>query len=246
MSALFALVQRELIHYKKDFGRWIGVFVQPLLFWFLMSSGLSSLIKTEELSQTNFSQFFFIGNLTLSIVFTSAFCSMSLISDRKSGFLSALKNAPISSLTLVCVPLCGLFVLNTIQIALYFLLSSAIGFHIFQTSIGQLFLSGVLTSTCLGGLAVLLAWSLPSVHIYHALLTILIIPLWLISGAVFPLTEGWHVALAQLNPISHIVLTLRAGFAGSWHAQGNLTLALFSLVSVCFATWLVNKKRSAI
>ena len=109
------LWRRELRGFYRQRSRILGTLSTPLLFWFVLGSGFGSSLLGAEGS---YGQFFFPGTMALSVLFTSIFANISLIEDRREGFLLGVLVAPVSRLALVLGKVCGATTLGAIQAAL--------------------------------------------------------------------------------------------------------------------------------
>ena len=96
------------------------------------------------------------------------------------------------------------------------------------------------------------AWVINSTHGYHAIMAVLLLPLWLISGAMFPVDTGWIANLAVLNPMTYLVDGFRHAFTGggSLLASTDLSVTLAALSGIALgmflgASWLANSYRKA-
>jgi ABC-2 type transport system permease protein len=217
------LAWRELIRFFRQRTRVVGALGQPIILWVLIGAGFQGSFKQPGYVPAevymSFQEFFFPGIAVLILLFTAIFSTISIIEDRREGFLQGVLVAPVPRLALVCGKLTGGMLLAVSQ-ALVFLaigpLLTAIGlaptiqiqWTFFSTFsiLGFLILLGY-TLTALG---FLIAWPLDSTQGFHAIMSVFLLPMWLLSGATFPAEEsGWLGGIVSLNPLTYGVAGLR-------------------------------------
>ncbi len=122
MTVAQAVYFRDLLRFRKDSSRWIGVVAQPLLFWFVIGSGMTASLSMTQLS-VPYVQYFFPGSLILCILFTAIFASISIIEDKRAGFLRSVLVAPNSRTQLVLGKLASVVTLCLIQSLIFVLVA---------------------------------------------------------------------------------------------------------------------------
>jgi ABC-2 type transport system permease protein len=246
------LWQRELVRFFRQRSRVIGALGPPVLFWFLIGSGLGNSFRIQG-ADINYLQYFFPGTLLLIVLFTAIFSTISVIEDRHAGFLQSVLVAPLSRLTLVLGKLLGGATIAFGQAAFFLVLAGFADIHIPWVSLP--FVLGILLLLAFGltGLGFMLAWLLDSVQGFHAIMNLFLIPLWLLSGALFP-AEGaapWIRLLMKLNPLSYGLSSLQEHL---WvngqkmvttplpEGQGICVLIVFALVTFVGSVWVVKRR----
>lgn len=234
----------------------IGALAPPVLFWFLIGSGLGESFKTTRALVTtdvNYLQYFFPGTITLIVLFTAIFSTISVIEDRHEGFLQSVLVAPLSRLTLVLGKILGGTTLAFGQAVLFLFLAPVAGIHLPLASAPLLLLNLLIISFGLTGLGFLLAWKLDSTQGFHAIMNLLLIPMWLLSGALFP-AEGaakWIRVVMSLNPLTygleslqhHLLVNGRPLVAGGTSDVTGFFVSLgFALVMFGASVWVVEKR----
>jgi ABC-2 type transport system permease protein len=188
------------------------------------------------------------------MLFTAIFSTISIIEDRREGFLQSVLVAPISAGSIVCGKILGGTTLALMQGFIFLLLAPLIGIHItperLLICLGSLFLVGF----GLTGLGFLIAWPMESTQGFHAIMNVFLIPLWLMSGALFPATDphSWIYWAVHINPVTYAVALVRralyAGDPGVLHLPSfavSLCLTIFfGLVMYVVACVLVRRKSS--
>ncbi len=206
------LWQREIVRFLRQRSRVIGAFGQPILFWVLLGSGFGDSLRLPGTTEGgDYLEYFYPGILAMIILFTAIFSTIAIIEDRKEHFLQAVLVAPVPRPAIVLGQALGGTTLALMQGVL--LLAAAPLAGIPLTVQGALAAVGVmaLLAFALTSLGLVLAWRLDSTQGFHAIMNMLLIPLWLLSGAVFP-ASGAHPLLGGLmaiNPVAYGVAALR-------------------------------------
>ncbi len=208
----FSLWRREMVRFYRDRSRVIGGLVPPVIFWFFIGSGLSgSFTLGSGGAALNYRQYFFPGTLVLIFLFTAVFSTISIIEDRREGFLQSVMVAPVLRLAIVLGKLFGSASLAFLQGLPFLLAAPFIGLHLTAGSfvVSLFFLFGVAFS--LAGVGFLIAWKLDSTQGFHAIMNMGLIPLWLLSGALFPINKipGWLAMVVHLNPLTYCIAALQ-------------------------------------
>ncbi len=202
---------RELRGFYRQKSRVIGSLATPLLFWFVLGSGFGSSLLASE---GGYMQFFFPGTLLLVVLFTSIFANISLIEDRHEGFLLSVLVAPVSRLSIVLGKVIGATTLGAIQGVLLLPLAPLAGVNLEPAQLPAIFGVVFLLAFGLTSLGFFCAWWLNSVQGFHSIMNLVFVPLWLMSGSVFPLdgSSFWVRWLTVINPLTYGVTELRRLF----------------------------------
>jgi ABC-2 type transport system permease protein len=232
------LWQREIVRFYRQRNRIVGALLSPLVFWFVIGSGIGPSFRIGSAPNgMRYLEYFYPGTLILIMLFTAIFSTISIIEDRREGFLQSVLVAPISPGSIVCGKILGGTTLALLQGLIFLLLAPLIGIPLTPERIliclGTLFVVGF----GLTGLGFLVAWPMESTQGFHAIMNVFLIPLWLMSGALFPATNPhtWIFWAVHLNPVTYGVAAVRrALYAGD---PGVLNLPSFALslgVSLAF------------
>jgi ABC-2 type transport system permease protein len=237
---IWTLALRELVRFFRQRSRVIGAVGQPLLFWVLFGAGLRGSFNPPEWAsaEMSYQEYFFPGVAVLIVLFTAIFSTISIIEDRREGFLQAVLVAPVSRLSLVLGKLCGGTALAVLQAGLFLALAPTMGLTISIPT--ALAVAGYLTllAFTLTALGFLIAWPLDSTQGFHAIMSIFLMPMWLLSGAFFPAQEsGWLSWVIRLNPLTYGVAGLRRLlYTGQTLGAGLPSLATCLIVTLLFCT----------
>jgi len=232
MRAAYDLLARELVRFFRQPNRIVGAIGQPLIFWLLLGGAFQTSFRAPGVDES-YAQYFLPGVAIMIVLFTAIFSTISIIEDRREGFLQGVLVAPVGRWSLVLGKLGGGTVLAVLQAALFLLLAPTVGIpltaHAFLAAVGVL----GLVAFGLTGLGFCIAWRMDSTQGFHAIMSVFLLPLWLLSGAAFP-ASGAHPALAwllKINPLSYGVAALRDALGLEAAAGTGLSL----LVSALFA-----------
>src|SRR5258705_1875930 len=246
----FTLWWREVVRFYRQPARVAGVILSPLLFWIVIGAGFGTSFRSGDAAgQRHYLDYFFPGALVMIILFTSIFTMMSVIEDRKEGFLLSVLVAPVPRSAIVLGKVLGGSTLAALQGLIFLVFAPLVGIHLTFGSFGLIVLTVFLVSFALTALGFAIAWPMDSTQSFHAIINLFLIPLWLLSGALFPLSgaSGWMRALMHINPLTYGVEALRTlmypAAPGTFSLSASiLTLLLFTLFMFGLALALANRK----
>jgi len=202
-----------------------------------------------------YQKYFYPGVVVMVVLFSAIFATMSVIEDRHSGFLQAVLVAPGSRASVVIGKSLGATSVALSQSALFVLLAPIAGFSLGAIDWPALCAALVLGSFGLCALGFAIAWWLDSTAGYHVVMSIVLLPLWILSGAMFPApATGVIATIVQLNPISYVVSGVRRALHGGVAPIGTdiahasmayelTVLSLFCAVTVGFALFACHRRR---
>src|SRR3989449_8009248 len=188
MLPAFTLWWREVVRFYRQRTRVVGVIASPLLFWIVIGSGFGTSFRSGEAAgQQHYLDYFFPGALVMIILFTSIFTMMSVIEDRNEGFLLSVLVAPVPRSAIVLGKVLGGTTLSAIQGLIFLIFAPFAGVHLAPVQVLLLAVVVFLVSFALTALGFAIAWPMDSSQAFHAIINLFLIPLWLLSGALFPL-----------------------------------------------------------
>ena len=211
MRAASIVWRRELIRFRRDRLRAITSLIQPLLFLLVLGTGLSSLASHSMPPGVNFKTFIYPGVLAMSVMFTAIFSAASIVWDREFGFLREMLVAPVSRSAIVIGKILGGATIATFQgiimLALAGLADVPYNPVLLLTLTGELFLLAF-TLTAFG---VMMAARITQFQAFMALTQMLVLPLFFLSGALYPLhgLPTWLSILTRLDPLTYVVYPMR-------------------------------------
>jgi ABC-2 type transport system permease protein len=209
------LWQRELVRFWRQKSRVLGVVASPLVFWLLMGYGSNDLAR------------FYAGALVLTVMFSAIFSTISIIEDRREGFLLSMMVSPAPRTSMVLGKILGAATLAWIQGLIFLAFAPLAGVHV---GVEQALLAAAaifLVSFTLTGLGFVIAWKMDSTAGFHAIMNLLLVPMWMVSGSLFPMATARGVirAIMWVNPLTYSISLLN-GLLGLPNASpGPLTSA---------------------
>ncbi|MBI4460502.1 MAG: ABC transporter permease [Acidobacteria bacterium] len=221
---MVSLWWRELLRFARQRSRIVGLLAAPLLFWLLIGSGLGASFQPPSATDgTGYLQYFFPGTVVMVVLFASIFSNMSVIEDRHEGFLLSVLVAPIARASLVLGKVLGGTTQAVLPGFLFLLAGPMIGFTL--RPLQMVALGGILflISFSLTSLGFLIAWWMDSVQGFHAVLNLVLLPMWMLSGALFPASgaSAWVRWVMALNPLTYGVAALRRVLYGQGIVPGS-------------------------
>lgn len=255
---IYTLAHRELTRFFRQRTRIVGALGQPIIFWVLFGAGLHGSFRGP--AEMSYQEYFFPGVAAMILMFTAIYSTISIIEDRREGFLQGVLVAPIPRVSLVLGKVIGGTILAVLQ-ALVFLtvgpalswvglapeLQTGLTWQNAPAAIGFLTLVGF----SLTALGYLIAWPMESTHGFHALMSVFLMPMWLLSGSFFPAGDsGWLSWVIRLNPLTYGVAGLRRIMTTNPVAVAALPpwwvcLTVTTGAAVCYvglAVWMTSRR----
>ncbi len=221
------LWRRDVIRFWREKARVLGYVGSPVLFWVLIGSGFGNL------------GFFFPGALVLTVMFSAVFSTMSIIEDRREGFLLSMLVSPAPRSAMVLGKILGSSTLAWIQGLLFLCFLPMTGYAPGAGGVAEAAGVVFLISFAFTVLGFLIAWQMDSTQGFHAIMNLVLVPLWLVSGSLFPMAKahGWVQWIMRLNPATYMVAALRRPLEAH-SAAGTPELFTSLIVTACFAVLL--------
>jgi len=211
LRAVSIVWRRELIRFRTDRLRAITSLVQPFLFLFVLGTGLSTLAKGGMPPGVNFKTFIYPGVLGMSVLFTAVFSAGSIVWDREFGFLREMLVAPVRRASLVIGKCLGGATIATFQGVVF--LALAWFAHVPYSPLLLLTLVGelLLLSFTLTAFGLMMAARIKQFQSFMALTQMLVMPLFFLSGALYPLNglPGWLSVLTRIDPLTYVIGPMR-------------------------------------
>ncbi|MGA8295781.1 MAG: ABC transporter permease [Acidimicrobiales bacterium] len=244
--------RRELIRFSRNRLRILTSLAQPVLFLFVLGTGLSSLVSRgiPTGGGASFKTFMFPGVVAMTVLFTSTFSAISIVWDREFGFLREMLVAPVRRSAVIAGKCAGGATVATLQALIMVALAGAVGVPYSPVLIFTLIGEMLLAATTITALGVALASRIAQVESFQVVIQFVVLPLFFLSGALFPLRSlpTWLAALTRIDPLTYMVDPMRqAVFAhvhsspqiaklfgatvtwGSWHVPIGVELGLVAL-----------------
>lgn len=202
--------RRELIRFSRNRTRIITSLAQPVLFLFVLGSGLSPILPGGN-GTVDFRTFMFPGVLAMTVLFTAMFSAVSIVWDREFGFLREMLVAPVRRGALVVGKCLGGATVATAQGTIMLALAGLVHVPYSPTLLVVLVLEMALTATMLTAIGTMIASRLTTIESFQVLMQLIALPMFFLSGAVFPLSRlpQWLAALTRIDPLSYGVDPMR-------------------------------------
>jgi ABC-2 type transport system permease protein len=209
VRAIRVVWKRELIRYTRDRARIISGLAQPLVFLLILGTGLASLIPS--VGGFDYRTFMFPGVVAMTMLFTAVFASISIVWDREFGFLREMLVAPARRGSVVVGKCVGGATVATIQGAIMLALAGLVHVPYDPVLLILLLLEMALGALMLTSIGLVVATRMKRVESFQVVIQFLVLPMFFLSGAVFPLNglPHWLTALTRLNPLSYLVDAMR-------------------------------------
>ncbi|HET6277143.1 MAG TPA: ABC transporter permease [Candidatus Polarisedimenticolia bacterium] len=210
--ATAGLVRREIVRFLRERTRVFGALVQPILFWAMFGAGLRSSFRPPVGSgEVGYAEYLFPGTVVLILLFTAIFSTISLIEDRREGFLQGVLVAPIPRSGVVFGKIFGGTILALLQGMLVLACGPLVGVRLSARTVGLSLAILASLALALTALSFCIAWRMESTQGFHAIMTVFLMPLWLLSGAFFPAAGGpaWLGRVMSCNPLTYGVAAFR-------------------------------------
>jgi ABC-2 type transport system permease protein len=233
---------REITRFRRQRSRVTGALLQPLVFWLLLGGGLNASFRPAGMpGDLSYMQYFYPGVIVLVLLFTAIFATISTIEDRKEGFLQGVLVAPISRGTLVMGQALGATTLALLEGTIFLILAPVAGVPITIAGAVIAIAVMVLIAFALTNIGLLIAWRIESTQGFHVIMNLILIPIWLMSGAFFPATGAPALMqwIMRLDPLTYSMAALRESLylGGQGGATSIAHLAFEILLSALFCVF---------
>jgi len=212
LGPVTALAWREIVRFLRERHRVFGALAQPLLTWALLAAGLRGSFRLPSAPDgMSYGTYFFPGTLALIVLFTAIFSTISLIEDRREGFLQGVIAAPIPRASIAAGKVLGGASLAFAQAILVLPLAPIAGIRLTPSMVLAVVPVIAWTAVTLTAFSFCIAWRMESTQGFHAIMTVVLMPLWLLSGALFPASGAapWLRLVMAINPLTYGVAILR-------------------------------------
>ncbi len=260
LRAMAMVWRRELIRFSRNRLRIVTALVQPILFLFVLGTGMASMISRAApgaAAGSDFKTFMFPGVVAMTVLFTSIFSAVSVVWDREFGFLREMLVAPVRRSALIFGKCLGGATVATIQALIMLALAGLVHVPYAPTLLVVLVGEMALAAFVLTALGMALAARMSQVESFQVVMQFVVLPVFFLSGALFPLTglPGWLAALTRIDPLTYVVDPMRhavfdylvvsprissafdAGLTwGAWKVPIGLQLGLFAAFGAVMLT----------
>ena len=232
------LWQREIVRFIRQPIRVMSAIATPLVFWLLLGAGLQASFKPSGMpAAIGYAQYFYPGVIVLMLLFTAIFATASTVDDRRQGFLQGVLVAPISRATIVLGQALGCTTLSLMQGAIFLAMAPLAGIRLSLEAIAVSAAMMAVIAFAMTSIGLTMAWRTESPQGFHAFMNMLLLPIWMLSGAVFPVAgaPAWFQWTTRLNPLTYAVDALRRGLYLAEPASSGATMPMGSSVAIAIA-----------
>jgi ABC-2 type transport system permease protein len=210
LRAMKIVWQRELIRFANDRMRIVTVLVQPLLFLFVLGSGLQQL-SSASTDGVNLKTFIYPGILCIAVVFTAMFSAASIVWDREFGFLREMMVAPVRRSSIVIGKCLGGATVASLQGVILILLAGAVDVPYDPLLLLGIFALQLLLAFTITAFGVMVAVRIKQIQSFMGLMQMVVMPMFFISGALFPVAglPAWLTVLNRIDPLTYAVDPMR-------------------------------------
>ena len=260
-QVIWMLAQREWVRFFRQPFRVIAALGQPILFWILFGTGMHSAFRGGGQSG-DFMTYFLPGTTAMILLFTSIFATISIIEDRREGFLQSVLVAPTSRWAIAMGKVLGGSAIAWVQAIVFVVIALLTGMIPLGPQLLLLFGFTLIAAIAMTSLGVCFAWPMDSTQGFHALMNMVLMPMWLLSGSFFPipaLTGGEPIGqiamhwIMRCNPMSYTVSGMRHLMSGvksdsffwtpSFSTSLMVTIA-FAIATSIAASFVVRREQS--
>jgi ABC-2 type transport system permease protein len=210
LRAIKIVWKRELIRFRKDRIRIVTALVQPLLFLFVLGSGLQQL-SAASTHGVDLKTFIYPGILCIAVMFTAMFSAASIVWDREFGFLREMMVAPVRRSSIVIGKCIGGATVASFQGVIVLALAGAVHVPYDPTLILGVFFLQLLLAFSITAFGVMVAVRIKQMQSFMGVMQMVVMPLFFISGALFPVANlpGWLTVLNRIDPLTYAVDPMR-------------------------------------
>jgi ABC-2 type transport system permease protein len=234
MRAVRSLWWREIVRFLRQPSRVVGALGQPVVFWLLLGGGLAPSFRPPGVTaETGYLEYMYPGIVALVLLFTAIFSTIATVEDRRAGFLQGVLVAPIGRSSIVLGQALGGTTLAVLQGLFLLPLAPLAGIALTGGKVIAATATMGLVAFGLVSLGLVIAWRMESTQGFHAIMNLLLIPMWLLSGAFFPSADlpAPLSIIMSLDPLTYGVAALRTCLVGAPPPGGpSLGVSLLAVV----------------
>lgn len=250
LAAFASLLRREIVRFLRQPSRIVGAIGTAALLWIVLGSGFAGSFQMAAPGAEGvaYGAYLVPGMASMVVLFASIIAAISLIDDRHAGFLQSVLVSPAPAWAMVGAKVAGCAIIALAQGLLILLAAPLAGITLDPAGFLQAAAALACISVGVGGLGLTLAWWVDSVQGFHGVMNLVLMPMWLLSGAFFPVRSaaGWLGWLMRVNPLTWPTEALRASLLPDAPAAAPLGLVwlgalVFAVVGAALP-WLVVRR----
>lgn len=249
LQPVIVICQREFIRFFRVKSRWLAALARPLLWLLVVGNGLSAIVRPQ--GPHTYLQTIFPGIVAMTIMFSAIFSSATIVWDREFGFLREMLVAPIPRRAIVLGKVVAGTSISVLQAVVILLLTPFLGLSVTVGQVVALVFAAVIVAFCVTSLGVLLSATVRTFDGYNLVMNFLVMPLFLLSGAMYPVTSMPSVlrVLSLYNPITYCVDVFKHVLLGSASggpefplARDLAIVAALGALALLLAAWAFRRK----
>ncbi|OEC88604.1 MULTISPECIES: ABC transporter permease [Methanobacterium] len=250
LEGIYTIWLRETKRYVRYRSRILTSVVTPLLWLLIFGTGLGSAIRFGGILG-GYQAFIYPGIIGQTILFTTIFSGLSVIMDRQYGFLKEIMVAPISRPSIVLGKSMGIGTAALIQGVILLLLSFVVGVQMTVFAFISSVVLIILISLGFAGLGLLIATLTDSMEGFNLIMSFIVLPIFLLSGALFPVTglPTWLQFAVYLDPLTYGVDALRSVILNQSALPleiSILVISAFALLMIFVSAYMFTKKEQGL
>jgi ABC-2 type transport system permease protein len=225
LQPVVVICQREFIRFFRVRSRWLDALARPLLWLLVVGNGLNAIVKPQ--GPHTYLQSIYPGIIAMTILYSGIFSSATIVWDREFGFLREMLVAPISRRAIVLGKVIAGTLISVLEAGVILLLTPLLGLSPTAGQVVALLFAALIVSFCVTSLGVLLSASVRTFDGYNLVMNFLVMPLFLLSGAMYPVASMPPVLrqISVCNPVTYCVDVFKHVLLGSASGGPEFTLA---------------------
>ena len=255
LRGFYTLWLREVKRYLRDRTRIVSSFVQPLLWLVVFGAGIGGALRGGfQIEGVSYQELIFPGIVAQTLLFTAMFMGISVIWDREFGFLKEILVAPISRFSLFLGKMFGDSTDAMIQGVIVFVIAIGLGIHFTPTAFLLCLPIMLLITIGLVSVGLIIASFIGSLESFGAIQSFINLPLFFLSGALFPITGSniqWLEIASRANPLTYGVDALKTVLLGEPYAPFQIqplfldiaVIGVFDLIMILIGTWAFSRMK---
>ena len=210
LRAMKIVWRRELIRFRNDRIRIVTALIQPLLFLFVLGSGLQQL-SAASTHGVDLKTFIYPGILCIAVMFTAMFSAASIVWDREFGFMREMMVAPIRRSSIVIGKCLGGATVASLQGVILLCLAWAVHVPYSVTLVLGVLALQLLLAFSITAFGLMVAVRIKQMTAFMGVMQMVVMPMFFISGALFPVAglPAWLAFLNRIDPLTYAVDPMR-------------------------------------
>jgi ABC-2 type transport system permease protein len=210
LRAMKIVWRRDVIRFANDRIRIVTSLVQPLLFLFVLGSGLQQ-VSSSGTHGVDLKTFIYPGILCLAVMFTAMFSAASIVWDREFGFLREMLVAPVSRSSIVIGKCLGGATVASVQGVILIALAGAVHVPYDPLLILGIFGLQLLLAFSITAFGVMVAARITQMQSFMGVMQMIVMPMFFLAGALYPVGNlpGWLTVLNRIDPLTYAVDPMR-------------------------------------